>query len=149
MLTTALFAMCKVSPIIDPITITADTDGTNVIDNLGYIELMIIAHIGVTAATLDGSNYIELQLQHSNTLTDGDYVAVPNDDLSKYVTGSAVGTFALINADSKDNTVYFTAYKGMKRYVRLKINKTGTVVGLPIGVLALQVPSCLPANLHT
>lgn len=144
-----LFSMCEITEMLDPIVVTADATCTGVLDMLGCCEALIIAHIGLTAATLDGSNYLEVQLEHSNTTTDGDYVAVPNADLSNYVTGSAVGTLCVIDAAADDNQAYMTSYNGSKRYVRAKVNETGTVVGLPVSIIGIQKVLLEPANSPT
>jgi hypothetical protein len=102
--------------------------------------------MGLSADTLSGSNYIYLELQHSDT--DSAYAACADADIVNPITGATTGTFALINDPAEDETVYFTAYKGNKRYLKVNVNFTGThTTGIPIGITAIKgAAAAMPVN---
>lgn len=122
--------------VVDPAAATADANGASV-DMLGYNSVMFLALVGETGDTLDGSNYIELELEESDD--DSTFTDCADADVRDTVTGTNTGTFALINAAAEDDTLYYAQYTGSKRYVRPVINVTGTHTnGTPIGIVALQ-----------
>jgi hypothetical protein len=133
----------KVTSVLDPIAKEADCDGT-VVDLLGYHDVAFYVHFGLSAATLSGTVKIEAQVQHCND--NSTWVACPNADLSSYVTGSAVGTFALVDAAAEDEQIYSVQYVGTKRYVKLVIKFIGThtAVPTPISAFAIRRPINIP-----
>jgi hypothetical protein len=123
--------------VIDPDTITADTDGSSV-DLLGYDRVVFYALIGESGDTLSGSVKIELEVEES--ADDSSFTDVADAHLTKYVAGTNDGCFALIDAAAEDDAVYMTEYRGSKRYVRPVINVTGTHSnGTPMGIVALRI----------
>lgn len=131
-----LYSNLSVSQLIDPDTLTADANSTAV-DLQGYSSLMLVANVGASGDTLSGSVKIELEVEESDdnvTFTD-----VANADLHKSVTGTNVGTFAVIDDAAEDDAVYITGYQGNKRYVRVVANLTGTHTnGTPVSVSAIR-----------
>ena len=126
----------KVDQVVDPVVITADADGASV-DMKGYGSLAFYALIGATGDTLDGSNYIDLELEESDD--DSSFSDVADADVRNSVTGTNTGTFARINAADEDDAVYLGQYDGSSRYVRPVINVTGTHTnGTPIGIIAVR-----------
>ena len=122
--------------LVDPAAATADVTSASV-DMLGYGSVAFYVLVGATGDTLDGSNYIELEIQDS--ADDSTFAAVADVEITNSVTGTNTGTFALINAATEDDAVYMTEYKGSERYVLVEVNVTGTHTnGTPIGVLALR-----------
>ena len=118
------------------VTHTADADGTG-IDMQGFSSLMLVAVVGVSGDTLSGSVYIELEVEESDD--DSTYTDVANADLQNTVTGTNVGTFALIDDPAEDALTYKTGYLGNKRYIRPVVNVTGTHTnGTPITVIAIR-----------
>jgi uncharacterized protein (DUF927 family) len=125
----------------------SDTNCTGVTTE-GYSETCFVVDMGNSADTLDGSNYIELEVEESDD--NSTYTDVANADLVKYVTGNNTGTFGVINAAAEDSTVFMTGYRGEKRYARVVISFTGThSTGTPMSVLAVQKAMVLPANAVT
>lgn len=127
----------KVDQVIDPDTITADTDGASV-DLKDYEWVAFLALVGESGDTLSGSVYIELEVEESDD--DSTFTDVADADLSDTVTGNNTGTFGKIDAAAEDDAVFTTQYRGSSRYVRPVINLTGTHTnGTPIGIVALRM----------
>ncbi len=116
-------------------TKTADENGPG-IDLRGFDSAVITANIGASGDTLSSSVKIELEVEESDDNTT--YTDVANADLLKYVTGTNVGTFAVVDDAAEDDAVYITAYRGSKRYVRVGVNLTGEHTnGTPISAVAV------------
>ncbi len=147
---TSLYANTQITSLLVPAVRNSDTASTGV-DLQNCDDAVLVAHLGDSADTLSGSNYIEVELQESDTDVDGDYTAAANADITNYVTGTNVGTLALINAPTEDQVIVFAGYKGSKRYIRLKFNFTGThSTGTPCSVTALRGRlRAQPANSYT
>ena len=143
-----LYSDLGVTQLKDPVVVTADFNSAS-IDTQNFESLMLAASIGLSGDTLSGSVKIEMEVEES--VDDSVWTDVANADLMQFVTGTNVGTFALIDAAAEDETVYITGYKGSKRYVRVVGNVTGTHTnGTPIGVVALRGdPHVGPVNAAT
>jgi hypothetical protein len=103
----------------------------------GFRDVTVAVLVGESGDTLSGSVYIELEMQESDD--DSTYTAVPNAEITNSVTGTNVGTFALIDAAAEDDAVFQSKYLGNKQYVKVNVNVTGTHTnGTPIGVIAVQ-----------
>jgi len=142
---TRLYNDTKVEQSLKPQVLNSDT-ASSAIDMQGFQELMAVVNVGLSADTLNGTNKIYLELQHSDT--DSNYVACADTDIVNPVTGANTGTFALIDSATEDEMAYITAYKGTKRYLKVNINFEGThATGTPIGIIALKgAPSAMPVN---
>ena len=115
---------------------TGDTDCAS-IDMQGYSGLLLLVTLGATGDTLDGSNYIELEVEESGN--DSDFTDVADADLSSYVSATSTGTFALINAADEDSLTYSCEYLGSSRYIRVVLATTGTHTnGTPISVHSIR-----------
>lgn len=135
----------KRTQVVDPDTITEDTDGTAV-DMKGFDRVTFLALVGASGDTLGATVKIELEVEDSD---DNETFADAADaDVDGYVDGSNDGCFALIDAATEDDAVYACTYRGTARYVRPVINVTGTHTnGTPIGIVALQHGACeLPVS---
>jgi len=134
---TSIYSNNKISQLTDPVVITADETSAEV-DNQGFDSLLLIGNIGLSADTLSGSVFIELEVQESDTSGSG-FTAVADADLQNSVTGTNVGTFAVIDDPAEDKQRFITAYKGNKRFVRVVANLTGTHTnGTPISITSVQ-----------
>jgi hypothetical protein len=142
---TKLYNNNSIAQVLKPAVINSDTS-SSAIDMAGYQELLAVVNVGLSADTLNGSNYIYLELQHSDT--DSGYAACADADIVNPVTGANTGTFAKIDDPAEDETVYFTAYKGNKRYLKVVVNFTGThSTGTPIGITAIKGQAgAMPVN---
>lgn len=120
---------------IKPATLTADTNGS-AIDLQGYDDVCLTVNVGVAGDTLSGSVKWEFEVQHGDQSTV--LSACADTDLTKAVTGTNTGTFAVVDSLTEDETTYQTGYIGNKRYVRVVVNATGTHTnGTPIGATAI------------
>lgn len=95
------------------------------LDVSGYNGAILMALVGPLTG-VDGSNYLTLALQESNTTADGDATTVAAADVQ--------GAFTVIDSASEDSVVQCVGYKGSKRYVRIKFDYTGT--GISAGYIA-------------
>lgn len=137
---TSLYANTQITSLLVPAVRNSDTASTGM-DLQNCDDAVLIAHLGDSADTLNGSNTIEIEVQESDTDVDGNYTAVANADLTNYSAEATtnVGTIALINAAAEDQAVFFAGYKGSKRFIRLKFNFTGThSTGIPCAVTGLR-----------
>lgn len=96
-----------------PAVFTATTKGSTVdLQGFGSAEMVI------NAGAVAGDGLFDVEMQHSDTTTDADFVAVPAANL--------LGT---LPAALEAATVYRQGYVGSKRYVRAVITKqSGTSV---------------------
>lgn len=147
---TSLYANTGVISLLVPAVRNSDTASTG-LDLQNCDDAMIAFHLGNSADTLSGTDKIELEIQESDTDVDGDYTAVANADLTNYVTGTNVGTIAVIDAPTEDQAVFFAGYRGNKRYIRGKYNFSGThSTGTPCSVTGLRGRNrAMPVNSYT
>jgi hypothetical protein len=124
-----------VSQLIDPANKTSgENSGSYDTQNMGAVTLMAL--VGESGDTLNGSNHIQLEVEESDD--DATWNDVADEDLVNTVSGDNTGTFAKIDDPSEDDATYLTSYIGSKRYVRVVTNLTGThSSGTPMGVIAL------------
>lgn len=126
---------------IDPATLTASANGSGV-DLQGFEGALIAVLVGESGDTLNGSNHIQLEVEHA----DDDGAGSPDSwedcadaDLVEVVAGSNTGTFAKIDDATEDDAVYHTAYIGSKRHIRVVANLTGThSTGTPLGAVVVR-----------
>jgi hypothetical protein len=115
------------------------------IDLQGFDSAMVVAQIGAWGDTVSGG-LLEIGLQHSETTVTGDFVDVPDDELTDTVAGASTvsgavetGVFASVSSTSNDQKVAKTAYKGGKRYLRVKFNgEKNLATGTPVAVLVAK-----------
>jgi hypothetical protein len=145
---TSLYANTGFVSLMIPAVKTADANSTG-LDLQNCDDAVLLFHVGDSGDTLSGSVKIELEVQESDD--DSTYTAVANADLTNYVTGTNVGTVAVIDAPSEDSNVFAVGYKGTKRYIRGVANVTGTHTnGTPIGVTGLRGRNrAQPVNSYT
>lgn len=130
---------------IDPVTLTADANGTGV-DTRGFDSTTILFLVGESGDTLSGSVKIELEVEDSPD--DSVWTDVADTDLTIFVSGTNTGTVAVIDAAAEDDSIHSTGYLGDKRYVRPVVNVTGTHTnGTPIGAAVINGhPHISPVN---
>jgi hypothetical protein len=113
---------------------SSDVNGT-VIDTQGFNTLFFTVNVGANGGTLDGSNKVDFKLQHGDASNLSDAVAVTDTGMSGGFTVDSNGIFATVDTGSEAGQVYKVAYTGIKRYVRLVADVTGTI-SLPVGATA-------------
>jgi hypothetical protein len=99
---------------------------SSVLDLAGFEAAMILVAIGVLTG-VDGSNYVTPILQESDTTADVDFTAVAAADI--------VGGFTKVDATSEDSLLQRACYVGSKRYIRVKLDYTGT--GISAGIVGV------------
>lgn len=132
---------------IKPQSASADVNGTDV-DLSGFDAATIEVSVG-TASGVDGSNYVEYEVQHSDDDGAGApaaYSAVANSDLTNYVSGTNTGTICKIDAATEDDLIYTAGYIGSKKWVRVVQNITGTVTVLSSVTVIRERPSLAPTT---
>lgn len=123
---------------------TTDLTGSAV-DTQGAVGVGLVAHVGTSGDTLSGSVKLEFEVQHSDASGSG-FAACADADIDAAVTGTNTGTFAVVDDGAEDALVYKCNYIGNKRYVKVLVNLTGThTVGTPVSVVAVLLPTALPA----
>ena len=125
--------------ILAPVVLDGGADATNSasVDLAGYRHVSIYALFGASGDTLSDSLRAYAELQHSDD--DSTWVAVPDAQATNTLTGANVGTFADVNSDGRASNVYQTQYTGSRRYVRMRVNRTGTHTnGIPAAALAVR-----------
>ena len=119
--------------------IAADyAQATPAIDKAGFEGVLFVANVGVTSLATFARRSIQIYIEDSDD--DLTYAAAADADVLGAVAGAAqTGTFALIDALSKDNKTYRGGYIGDKQYVKCNVNCVGTMTttGTPISVTAL------------
>jgi hypothetical protein len=99
------------------------------LDTKGYAAADLIVAIGALTG-VDGSNSVLPILQESDLTTDVSATNVAAADIA--------GAFTAVNSTSLDSTVQRVGYCGSKRYVRVKLDYTGTGISAGIcGVYAV------------
>lgn len=127
-----------------PVVGGTDVDCT-AIDGRGFKEVVHVVHLGDSGDTLSGSVKVELDLEESDD--NSTFTAVAAAELTNAVTGSATGCFGLVDAPAEDSRLFWTEYRGKKRYTRVALDFTGTHTnGIPVAAWALRRgPQYLPA----
>ena len=106
-----------------PAVVTADANGTTV-DLQGFESAMVIVNTGVEGDTLSGSVKFDFILQESD-----DDSTWSNVTSSTSVTETSVdsnGIFLTLDANGETPQITQIGYIGGKRYIRCKIDATGT-----------------------
>lgn len=112
---------------------SSDVNGAG-IDLQGFGSAFISVNVGANGGTLNGSNKLDLKLEHSDD--DSTYTAVTDLGEAGGYTVDNSGIFATIDAGGEAAMTYKTAYTGIKRYIRVVADVTGTI-SLPVSVVAL------------
>lgn len=119
----------------DAAAYTADSNGTTV-DTQGFDSCMFVVNSGVEGVTLGASVKFDFILEESDD--DSTFTAVTS---STSVTEGSVdgsGIFLTLDANGETPQTSQIGYIGGKRYVRVKIDQTGSMAtGTPISVQAI------------
>lgn len=119
-----------------PAVVTADANGTGV-DLKGFQSAMVVVNSGIEGDTLSSSVKFDFILEESDD--DSTYTAVTS---STSVTEGSVdgsGIFLTLDANGETPQCSQIGYIGYKRYIRCKIDATGTHSnGTPIGVVVVK-----------
>lgn len=114
---------------------TADTNGTTV-DRIGFESVMFIVNSGIEGDTLSGSVKFDFILEESSD--DATFSAVTSSTSVTEGSVDSSGIFLTLDANGETPQTSQIGYIGGKRYVRVKIDATGTHSnGTPISVQAV------------
>lgn len=120
----------SISQLLNPVLSTSARSSTG-LDLQGYQGCVLVANIGLSLDTLNGSNYWTVKAQHSDNNSSW------SDAASTDIKGG-VASYT-VNSSSLDEVAYLFGYIGTKRYVRLQALPTGThTSGTPMGVVGLR-----------
>lgn len=130
---------------LDPIKY-GDTpgDGAGItVDMQGFDSLLIGAQFGIEGDALGTQKfYVEVEHSLDNPASPGSPLSwedCADSDLSKHVTGVNTGTLCLVDANAEAPAIYWTTYRGGRRFVRVYINEEGTNTnGTPIACFGIK-----------
>lgn len=128
----SLVAILKIIQLLAVQAIAADTSSTGV-DTADFGSLALLINVGTFTYT--SSNKIALEIQHSDTDVDGDYVAVADGDL---YAQESTGVLKILDNTGDDAKTYVGYYLGNKRFVRVRCNQTGTTTTAVLGIVAVE-----------
>ena len=134
--------------LLPPLIRTASANSAS-FDLQNYNDVALVASVGATGDTLNGTNRVEISVQESSD--NATFTQVADSDLVHVVTAGsaqATGTFAILNSAGSVGQVYETGYRGNLRYIRVALVNYGTTTsGTSIDVLALGGrPRTSPVN---
>lgn len=117
---------------IDPIVCNNDTEGTGVgVDLQGFEGALAIFHAGVSGDTLSGTVKLQAILEESDDNVT--FTAVAAADML------GEDNFALIDAAAEDAVVQCVGYIGAQRYIRVRVDITGTHTnGIPLSAVIVR-----------
>lgn len=123
-----LVSNIAVSQSLTPATRTADANGTGV-DLAGCESATVLFEFGDSGDTLSGSVYVVGVVQESTD--DSTYTDVADADL--------IGTEPTVDAPAEDTQIYAVGYRGTCRYIRAKLDFTGTHMnGIPCATSVIK-----------
>ena len=133
----------SVLQLVDPVVVTADTNST-AIDTQFDNGAMLVVNVGESGDTLSGSVKFDYVLEDSTD--NSTFSAVTTASYVTYGSVDSSGIFATIDAAAEDDAVHVIGYVGPNRYVRVKIDATGTHTnGTPHSVSGVVSPIHKPA----
>lgn len=129
-----LFTICKFPAALA----SASVNGTaiNVSD---FGSLCFLISVGTFA--FDTTNKVTIQMQHSDTNVDGDFVNCATADV---YGGEGAGVVKTIDSALEDEALYPAHYLGNKKFARIRLVVGGTVTAV-VGIHAVQGhPEAMP-----
>jgi hypothetical protein len=124
----------QVAQLMDPTDITNHTDvASKYVDLKSWNSAVLAVNYG-TLTNVDASNKVIAVLQECD--------ASPTLDASwtDVAAGDMFGAFSAVDSTDKDNTIQKVGYKGLKRYLRVKLDFTSAGTNpdhCPVGVSAI------------
>lgn len=123
----------KVVQLLAPVSYSADTKTSGVdLQDAGACTLVV--NVGATSGNpFSGTHKVAVTVQHADVDTDASYADVASTDLYSTESGAIAKN---LDATDDASAVHLVHYRGAKRYVRLNLVETGTVV-VPLSVSAI------------
>ena len=119
-----------------PAVVTSDANGTGV-DLQGFESAMVVVNTGAEGDTLSSSVKFDFILEDSDD--DSTYTAVTSSTSVTEGSVDSSGIFLTLDANGETPQISQIGYIGGKRYIRCKIDATGTHSnGTPIGVVVVK-----------
>jgi hypothetical protein len=119
-----------------PAVVTADANGTGV-DLQGFESAMVVVNTGAEGDTLSSSVKFDFILEDSDD--DSTYSAVTSSTSVTEGSVDSSGIFLTLDANGETPQISQIGYIGGKRYIRCKIDATGTHSnGTPMGVVVIK-----------
>jgi hypothetical protein len=106
-----------------PAVVTADANGTAV-DLQGFESAMVIVNTGIEGDTLSSSVKFDFILEESDD--NSTYTAVTSSTSVTETSVDSSGIFLTLDANGETPQITQIGYIGAKRYIRCKIDATGT-----------------------
>ena len=123
-----LYSNVVVTQSLTPAVRTADANGTGV-DLAGYESATVLFEFGNSADTLSETVYVVGVVQESAN----------NSDFTDVAAADLIGTCPTIDAPAEDTTTAAVGYRGSKRYIRAKLDFTGThTTGIPCATSVIK-----------
>lgn len=118
----------------------AGVDATStLLDTAKFDGIEVDVIIGALTGTLGASNYLTPILQESDTTVGTDFAAVASADM--------IGSLSVVDSASEDSLIQRVGYIGHKRYIRVKLDYTGTITAGITGVVGiLGYPESAPVS---
>lgn len=116
-----------------------DTEGTPAasIDTKGYESAVAVAAIGVSGDTLSGAVKIDVVAEESDDNLS--FTPITTASQIQGATPDSNGIVATIDDAAEDDVIVKIGFLNFKRYVRLRLDFTGTHTnGTPIAMLGLR-----------
>jgi len=124
-----------------PAVVTADANGTGV-DLQGFESAMVIVNTGIEGDTLSGSVKFDFILEESDD--NSTYTAVTSSTSVTETSVDSSGIFLTLDANGETPQIKQIGYIGGKRYIRCKIDATGTHSnGTP---MSIEIIKCNPQD---
>jgi hypothetical protein len=130
----------ETAQVLAPQTIQAAALNSGDIDTQGCGTLAVALLVGNIADTLDGSNRIDVKIEHADddgTGNPGAYGACSDEDVLNFAN-LASGVFLKIDAAGKENARHVVGYRGGKRFVKVTATPVSIETGGPVAMLALK-----------
>ena len=146
MTTRDLHSNIKVVSLIDAVVVNNDSEGTpaNGLDTKGFASAELIANIGTSGDGLSSSPEVSIKVTLEDSDDDATYAAVTDSGYvlvgsnSNAAAPDSNGVVATLDSASEDNATVRVGYVGPKRYVRMRLDVTGTHTnGTPCSILGL------------
>lgn len=142
----------KIVKVVDPAAAyTATQNGSaNGLDLAGFQESLVNFQLGAIGDALDDTNnYINLKLQHSDTVN-ADFVDVPVAEMlikgdNDIVNPAVAGVAYKVEDQANDERVFPVSYIGAKRYLRPVLEFVGTHSTGTFAAVSVELSSPLGA----
>lgn len=118
----------------------AGSDATSsLLDTAGFSGVEVDVIIGALTGTLGASNYLTPTLQECAT--------TEADDFTDVAAANMLGALSVVDASTEDSVIQRVGYIGTKRYLRVKLDYTGTIsAGITGAFGILGLPTSAPVS---